>query len=161
MPANPKRYQRIKQDLDTLTREGLGLYYERINDDTVDTWIPGPTDSPYASKYFKVRFIYPEAYPNVPPDVAFLTKIYHPNICPNTQRFDLEDVVDIWDPSIDLYYMIRCFVQLLETPRYAERRLCYESSRLYMSNKDAFVDKARAWAQEYGDIPSLAGHILK
>ena len=42
--------------------------------------IHGPEDSPYENGIFELTLRLPENYPFEPPEVKFLTSIYHPNI---------------------------------------------------------------------------------
>ena len=42
--------------------------------------IIGPEDTPYVNGVFKLEISVPEQYPIQPPNVRFVTKIYHPNI---------------------------------------------------------------------------------
>lgn len=42
--------------------------------------LQGPSETPYASKTFKLTLAYPSNYPYAPPEVLFKTPIYHPNV---------------------------------------------------------------------------------
>ena len=48
--------------------------------DRLEARIIGPEDTPYMSGVFKLEISVPEQYPIQPPNVRFVTKIYHPNI---------------------------------------------------------------------------------
>lgn len=42
--------------------------------------IQGPSETPYEGGVFQLAFAIPEQYPLQPPQVRFLTKIFHPNV---------------------------------------------------------------------------------
>ncbi|ESQ32110.1 hypothetical protein EUTSA_v10005728mg [Eutrema salsugineum] len=42
--------------------------------------IKGPSETPYEGGVFQLAFAVPEPYPLQPPQVRFLTKIFHPNV---------------------------------------------------------------------------------
>lgn len=43
-------------------------------------FIQGPSETPYEGGVFQLAFSVPEQYPLQPPQVRFLTKIFHPNV---------------------------------------------------------------------------------
>lgn len=43
-------------------------------------FIQGPSETPYEGGIFQLAFSVPEQYPLQPPQVRFLTKIFHPNV---------------------------------------------------------------------------------
>ena len=58
----------------------------------------GPVQTPFEGGTFRIRMIFPEEFPQLPPKGYFLTKIYHPNIsdkgdiCVNSLKKD-------WNPA--------------------------------------------------------------
>ncbi|EDQ86611.1 uncharacterized protein MONBRDRAFT_27984 [Monosiga brevicollis MX1] len=48
--------------------------------DQLTAQITGPADSPYRNGVFKLEIKVPDMYPLQPPQVRFLTRVYHPNI---------------------------------------------------------------------------------
>ena len=40
----------------------------------------GPSDTLYEGGFFKAKLTFPQDYPNNPPEMKFLTKMWHPNI---------------------------------------------------------------------------------
>jgi ubiquitin-conjugating enzyme E2 T len=61
---------------------GIGVAAWVVNDDIrkLCAIISGPEGSPYENGSFRLSLNIPERYPFEPPDVRFLTPIYHPNI---------------------------------------------------------------------------------
>jgi len=53
-----------------------------LENDNLFQWnigFAGPSDSIYEGGYFKAFFVFPLDYPNNPPKVKFLSKMWHPN----------------------------------------------------------------------------------
>ncbi|KAL2931033.1 Protein PEROXIN-4 [Bienertia sinuspersici] len=53
------------------------------DDSNIFKWtalIKGPSETPYEGGVFQLAFAVPEQYPLQPPQVRFLTKIFHPNV---------------------------------------------------------------------------------
>lgn len=53
------------------------------DDSNIFKWtalIKGPSETPYEGGIFQLAFAVPEQYPLQPPQVRFLTKIFHPNV---------------------------------------------------------------------------------
>ena len=79
--ANP----RIMNDLKNLENNDLPDTIEDVNLDSnilgphYFTLI-GPSETPYYNGRFKIELVIPEKYPFLPPQLKFLTRIYHPNI---------------------------------------------------------------------------------
>lgn len=48
--------------------------------DFVSSCYQGPSETPYEGGVFQLAFSVPEQYPLQPPQVRFLTKIFHPNV---------------------------------------------------------------------------------
>ena len=54
----------------------------------------GPKDTPYEGGFFNILVVFPPNYPKKPPEVCFLTPIYHVNInhrapsSPGSQQLD-------------------------------------------------------------------------
>ena len=54
-----------------------------IDDNDLFRWsiiFEGPEDTLYEGGYFKAELKFPSDYPNNPPDMKFLSKMWHPNI---------------------------------------------------------------------------------
>lgn len=80
----------------------------------------GPADSPYESGVYCVRVVFPESYPWVAPSLTFETPIWHPNICPQTGRVQLEALYPQWLFSISMLQVLEGLLDLLACPRVEE-----------------------------------------
>ena len=71
---------------DAQNNDDLGASIGLENDDDLFKWnvlFEGPEDTLYEGGYFKARLQFPEDYPNSPPTMIFLSKMWHPNIYPD------------------------------------------------------------------------------
>ena len=60
--------------------------------------IMGPEDCPYSGGIFVLNIQYPDGYPFSPPEVNFLTRIYHPNIDENG-KICVDILREKWNPG--------------------------------------------------------------
>ena len=74
------------------------------SDDDLHSWsaaVEGPGDSPYANGLFFLNITFPPEYPFKPPKVAFMTKIYHPNVNSNG-TICLDILKEQWSPALTI-----------------------------------------------------------
>ena len=117
-----------------------------------------PKDTPYKGGLFYIEVIFPKDYPNSPPEIHFITPIYHPNV--NIQRSDKEalgnvhfSTIKFWNPSTtmrkvisDLYAIFYwanpkspCSLKIAK--EYKENRALYEEKVIYFTKKYAVLPK--------------------
>lgn len=80
MNTNVKRLRKELQELKKHPEEDMVLFPE---EDTIMKWkafIRGPQDTPFAGRSFELRILTTPLYPMEPPKMAFVTKIFHPNV---------------------------------------------------------------------------------
>ena len=108
--AHAMAMKRIKQELEELAREPPNALYTAapVDDGDLFHWhatLIGPPSSPYADHKLELDIHLPEDYPLRPPQVKFLTKIFHPNvakngaICVNTLKRD-------WKPDHGVHHIL-------------------------------------------------------
>lgn len=69
--------------IDCQNNDELGASIGLENDDDMFLWnilFEGPEDTLYEGGYFKATLKFPSDYPNMPPEMTFKTKMWHPNI---------------------------------------------------------------------------------
>ena len=86
-------------------------------------------------------------YPDEPPNINFVTKIYHPNISPNDGAICISSKSTDWDNHRNLVNIIFSIFDLLQKPS-TEHGLNKEALLLYKNNKAEFEKKAREFTKK-------------
>ncbi|CAD8164393.1 unnamed protein product [Paramecium pentaurelia] len=148
--------ERIKKD-----SEEINKYKHNGDDFIVDIYeignyqiqicIKGPDDSPYKSYLFFLNFQFSNEYPQIPPQVTFMNKIFHPNI--NILGYIYLSILkDDWRSDYTIYTILMNIKQLLKQPD-ADNSFFPEATSLYLKKKlelnFEFEKKAKDWAQKY------------
>tara|TARA_B110000305_G_C19388978_1_gene613788 strand:+ start:261 stop:470 length:210 start_codon:yes stop_codon:yes gene_type:complete len=60
----------------------------------------GPAQTPYAGGIFQIKFVMPENYPFKPPEITFVTKIFHPNVSKTTGQICADMLAKDWSPTL-------------------------------------------------------------
>ncbi|KAI3977402.1 hypothetical protein MKX01_000315 [Papaver californicum] len=126
---------------------------------TIYAMMEGPEGSVYAKGVFSIQIQIPDRYPFQPPNVTFLTPIYHPNI-DNGGRICL-DILNLppkgaWQPSLNIYTVITSIRLLLSEPNPDDGLMC-EASREYKYNRQIFDQKARSMTERYAKVGGVVG----
>ncbi|KAL6842516.1 hypothetical protein ACP4OV_027360 [Aristida adscensionis] len=120
---------------------------------SIEARIEGPEGTVYAKGVFTLRIQIPERYPFQPPNVTFVTPIYHPNI-DNGGRICL-DILNLppkgaWQPSLNIATVLTSIGLLLSEPN-PDDGLMAEISREYKYNRQVFDTNARSWTDKYAN----------
>jgi ubiquitin-protein ligase len=77
--------RRLMRDLRDITQNPVeGINAAPSSADNIFQWnaiLDGPEDSLFEDASFVLTLKFPQDYPNHPPDVKFVTRVFHPNIC--------------------------------------------------------------------------------
>ncbi|KAL2542152.1 SUMO-conjugating enzyme UBC9 [Abeliophyllum distichum] len=111
--------------------------------------IIGPMDSPYADGVFLLTIHFPLDYPYMPPKIAFITKVFHPNINTNTGTICPAIFEEgQWCPSLTISKVLLIISALLADP-VPDDPLIPEIAYMYKTDKNKYETIARRWTQKY------------
>ncbi|KAK2962521.1 putative Ubiquitin-conjugating enzyme E2 2 [Blattamonas nauphoetae] len=113
-------------------------------DDNIMQWnavIFGPDDTIWEGGTFKLTLEFSEEYPNKPPKVKFVTKIFHPNVY-NDGSICLDILQNQWSPIYDISAILTSIQSLLTDPN-PNSPANSEAARLYTQNRREYDRKVK------------------
>ena len=162
MKTIKEEFKKINKNL---TIQSLGYTIGLFDDDNIFVWkisIIGPKDTSYADGLFFLKIIFPEDFPDKPPDVIFLTPIYHLNVNPLIPKFlpgeslghACFSVTNWWKPKTSIEEL---FIKLYSVFYLADDSLYgFERVEEYRNNRTLFEKKIKYFTNKYAN-PLLKG----
>lgn len=131
-------------------------------DDDIMMWaavIFGPDDTPWEGGTFKLEINFIEDYPNKPPTVKFITKIFHPNVYANG-GICLDILQNNWSPIYDVAAILTSIQSLLTDPN-PNSPANVEAAKLYQENRREYERKVmevveQSWKEEQEELDKEA-----
>ena len=126
----------------------LGISKIDKNGKSWEVYIKGPKDSLYEEGLFHLNINFPILYPKKPPEVRFINRIYHLNVCPTNGRLNAFFLLN-WDETTtyaELFvgiYLFFIFEQNCDSPY--SREMAIE----YINKRKEFDKKAKLWVTKY------------
>ncbi|KAJ3447964.1 ubiquitin-conjugating enzyme e2 [Anaeramoeba flamelloides] len=109
----------------------------------------GPEDSAWEGGIFKLKLVFHEEYPNKPPNVKFISKIFHPNVY-SDGRICLDILKSSWSPIYDVSSILTSIQSLLTDPN-PRSPANIEAARLFEQNKREYYRKVKQIVEESWD----------
>jgi len=162
MAASPQLVARMRRELKMLATDpppGVAAWPEGDRLDHLRAQIQGPEDTPYVGGTFDLTLRLSARYPFDPPQVRFVTPVYHPNvdsggrICLDTLKMPPKGS---WVPSLNVLTLLSTIRVLLAEPN-ADDGLMPEITAQFKRDRGAFDDAARAWTQEHASSAARDG----
>ncbi|XP_049279193.1 ubiquitin-conjugating enzyme E2 2-like [Anopheles funestus] len=142
--------KRIKKELEDLRKDPPSQCSAAPVGDDLFHWratIMGPPESPYQGGLFSLTIRLPIDYPFKPPNVAFTTRIYHPNI--NSKgAICLNILKSQWSPALTIAKLLLSICSLLCDPN-PDDPLVPEIAKVYKTDRKMYDTLAREWTTRF------------
>ena len=144
--------KRIQNELQDLRRDPPSNCSAGPVDNDMFQWkatILGPSDSPYQGGVFSLTITFPSNYPFQPPNVAFSTKIYHPNIS-SKGSICLDILGSQWSPALTISKVLLSICSLLTDPN-PDDPLDSGIARTFKTDRTEYNRLAKEWTAKYAE----------
>ncbi len=160
MDSNAGR--RLLKDLKKIEKESAEGQNPGITatpeEDSLFRWnavIFGPDETEWEGGVFRLSLEFTEEYPNKPPKVKFLTKMFHPNIY-NDGSICLDILQSMWSPVYDISSILTSIQSLLCDPNPLSPAN-NEAAELFSKNHKEYVHRVKeiveySLTQDDGDV---------
>ena len=105
-----------------------------------------PPDTPFEDGTFKLVLTFDESYPNKPPTVKFLSRMFHPNVYANGELC-LDILQNRWSPTYDVAAILTSIQSLLHDPN-PNSPANAEAAQLYRENMKEYVRRVKATVED-------------
>jgi len=113
--------------------------------------ILGPENGPYEGGVFVMEITFPRHYPFQPPQMRFVTPIFHPNVESGSGEICMNRLQTDWSPSRTMAQVFLFICSLLNDPS-SENPSEVEISFIYKEKREQFNQIAREWTRKYASM---------
>ncbi|KAH0691988.1 hypothetical protein KY290_020165 [Solanum tuberosum] len=141
--STPAR-KRLMRDFKRLQQDPPAGISGAPYDNNIMLWnavIFGPDDTPWDGGTFKLTLQFSEDYPNKPPTVQFVSRMFHPNIYADGS-ICLDILQNQWSPIYDVAAILTSIQSLLCDPN-PNSPANSEAARMFSENKREYNRKVR------------------
>ncbi|CAH1383043.1 hypothetical protein MTP99_007077 [Tenebrio molitor] len=109
--------------------------------------IPGKKGTPWEGGNYKLRMLFKDEYPSIPPKCKFEPPLFHPNVYPSgTVCLSLLDEEKDWRPAITIKQILLGIQDLLNEPNVKDPAQA-EAYTIYCQNRLEYEKRVRAQAR--------------
>ena len=126
------------------------ITFELVDDD-IHQWtatLTGPSSTPYAGGTFTLSLVFPTTYPFKPPQIKFVTPVYHPNVKTDTGDICADLIADGWGPTLNVRHCAQLLTAMMENPE-PDHPLEADIAQLLREKPKEFEKKAKAYTKEH------------
>ena len=153
----------LSKELERLqNNDDLGASVGLVDDEDLFSWsviFEGPPDTLYEGGFFKALLKFPEDYPNNPPEMKFVTEMWHPNIYPDgkvcisilhppgeDEFNEMETADERWRPIIGVESIIISVISMLNDPN-LDSPANIDAAKNFKENKESYLKKVKKLTQ--------------
>jgi len=160
----PTVIKRLANEKTNLENSSFQFFSVSPDEKDIFTWtgiLFGPEKSCYEGGVFNIKLEIPFDYPMKPPKCLFLTKIFHPNIFPDTGYICLNILKpENWNPTLDLEKVLISIHSLLADPNFNHRvidaktgkEIYHDVTAIGQTDESRFKSIAREWVRRYAQL---------
>lgn len=141
--ANSSKLRLIKdyKKIENGEIDGINACPEENNIYKWDGYIMGPDGTVWENGAFKIKMEFPIEYPSKPPNIKFISKIFHPNVY-NDGRICLDILDKNWSPVYDVCSILISLRSLLTDPN-ENSPANVEAAQLYKQNIQEYYSRVK------------------
>lgn len=136
--------RRLMKDLKTLLNESDQTIFATPFEDNIQLWcavILGPPGTIFEGGTFSLTLKFKDTYPINPPEIKFISKMFHPNIYEDGSLcLDLLQMK--WSPTYDVYGILVSIQSLLDDPN-VNSPANTKAADLFTKDYEAYKEKVR------------------
>ncbi|CAH8484203.1 unnamed protein product [Heterobilharzia americana] len=144
-----KARRRLMNDFKKIQLDPPPGVYAVPLDDNIMKWhaiILGPDGTAFADGIFRLTMEFTESYPNVPPIVRFISKMFHPNVY-SDGSICLDILQNMWSPSYNIGAILTSLQSLLGDPN-PNSPANTTAAELFEEDKRQYETQVRAIVEE-------------
>ncbi|KAH9496012.1 Ubiquitin-conjugating enzyme E2 A [Bulinus truncatus] len=141
--------RRLMRDFKRLQEDPPAGVSGAPSDNNIMLWnavIFGPHDTPFEDGTFKLTIEFTEEYPNKPPTVRFISKMFHPNVYADGS-ICLDILQNRWSPTYDVSAILTSIQSLLDEPN-PNSPANNLAAKLYQENRREYEKKVKVVVEE-------------
>jgi len=146
--STPAR-RRLMQDFHRISRDPPEGVSAAPCPDNIMQWnavIFGPEQTPFEDGTFRLTITFDETYPNKPPCIRFVTRMFHPNIYADG-NICLDILQNKWSPAYDVANILTSIQSLLSDPN-PESPANAQAAQMFRENRQLYEQRVRELTEQ-------------